>query len=606
MKSVMNSRDESEGLFYERPFRYYIKTHRRPFLIGMGALLATNVMDALPPLILKRGIDQVLEGAQLSELAITTGLFFFVIGGVALFRYGWRIFFGRFHHVVAEDLRGRIFEKFTILGPSFFQRNPVGQLMSLISNDVNSFRMAIGPGFLVLFDAFFVIAIVLPLMLSLSVSWTWKTLVLLPLIPFVINRVEKTMNERYRLQQDRFSEVSGVTQEIISGIRVIKSYGQEENQTRLFNEVSRKYEDACNSSALVDSYFQPVMEFGVASGSVLLLLYATPDVMTGAMTIGSLVAFHRYIQKMIWPMTAIGFGISFVQQGKASFERITELLRTESDIPDEGVVELDHFEKLEIQDLTFKYPHHDEEVLKRVSLTIRSGEAIGFVGAVGAGKSTLAQLMCRLYPVAENTILFNGHSIEKITQKSLRSLISLVPQESFLFSETIDQSITLGLEVMPTVEAIQESARAVELHGEIEALPFGYGSELGERGVNLSGGQKQRLTLARAIIRNSPVIILDDSLSAVDHETEKLLLERLKRSIHQRMESQQTTIIISHRLASLKLAHRIVVFDQGKIEAVGTHEELLESSPFYRRLEELQGNSSDLFSRSESKGCDCI
>lgn len=574
--------------FNKNPFKYYVRFHLKTLVIGMGALLFTNLLDALSPLLLKRGIDQLVEKRSSKELLITTLLFFVVIGGVAIFRYLWRIFFGQFHHTVAEDLRNRLFKKFTLLGPSFYQKKPIGEFMSLISNDVNNFRMAIGPGILVLMDAVMIIVIVIPLMISLSPEWTWKTLLLLPLIPIFVNKIEKSLAKHYRLQQDSFSETSGVVQEIISGIRVIKSYAQEENQTKLFNRVSKKYEKICNETALIESYFHPIMEFGVATGSVILLIVSSSDIIHSLATLGSLAAFHRYIQKMIWPMTAIGFGISYLEQGKASFQRISDLLMSEPDVVDTGENELEEFHSLEFKNLTFNYSGHQREVLKNINFKINCGETVGIVGAIGSGKSTLAQLICRLYPVKENEILINGLSIEKYKLSTLRKKIVLVPQDSFLFSDTIEENISFGLSEKPHRNEVIGASKLAQLDGEIEELPDGYDSELGERGVNLSGGQKQRMTLARALILRADLIILDDSLSAVDAETERALLVNLERNIAERKKTKKTTILISHRIASLQLAQKIIVLNQGVIEAIDTHEMLMSYCKTYQTLCHLQ------------------
>lgn len=582
------------------PFKYYIWQNRRQFGLGIFFLLATNVLDCLVPLVMKRAVDEVVAGASLPTLARTTILFVAIVLVVAGLRYLWRTYMGRFQHTVAQNLRDQIFTHLTPQGPTFYQKNPVGQLMSLISNDVNSFRMAIGPGLLVLFDAAFLIFIVVPLMISLSPSWTWQTLIFLPLLPFFIHKVEDKLNRCYRRQQDCFSEVSGAVQELVGGIRVIKSYNQEEQQLKLFDQLSKRYELACNESAKTDSYFHPLLELGVATGSVILLYLGSSAVTSGAVTLGTIVAFHRYIQKMIWPMTAIGYGISLLEQGKASFARIREFLEIPTTIPNEGTQKIDQLQSIEIRNLNFSYPDQTVPALKNISFDIRIGETLGIIGLVGSGKSTFTQLLCRLYPVEAGSILINGISIEEIELSCLRSLISLVPQESFLFSETIHDNIALGLREPPPIEQIKASAQLVDLHEEIEDFPDQYQSELGERGVNLSGGQKQRMTLARALIRKSPLVILDDSLSAVDAETEKRLISQLEKTVNQRTQRAQTTLIVTHRLASLRLAHRIVVFNQGEVEAIGLESELLEKSPTYKKIHQLQKSEPEISKHLES------
>ena len=580
----------------QHPFLFYILEHKKKVFAGIFFVFLTNILDAaLVPLLLKRGVDQIAGGSDLEQLATTCGLFALTIAGVALFRFIWRNFWGRYHHAVAEDLRRRIFAKYSTMGPSFYQSRPTGELMSLITNDINAFRMAAGPGVLVLFDALSISLIVLPVMYHFSPEWTWKTLILMPVVPLFIGKLEAAYRNLFRKQQDKFSEVSGIAQEVISGVRVIKSYSQEDNRTRIFNVKSDELREASNKVARVDSGFHPIMEFGVATGSMILLLIASDDVMTGAITIGTLVMFHRYIQKMIWPMTALGFGITLLIQGKTSFQRILEVLAADDDIPDTGTLEIDSFDSIQIKNLTFNYPGEEQPALKNINLEIKRGERIGIMGPVGSGKSTLAQVLCRLYPVASESVFYDDNPVENIKKNSLRQLISFVPQESFLFSQSVAENISLGLDSTAAVEDIRNVTKATAVDKEIREMPDSYDSMLGERGVNLSGGQKQRISMARALIRNSQLLIFDDSLSAVDAETEEKITAHLESFIEARDEHQrrkQTTLIISHRLRTLKKSDRIIVLNDGQIEASGSHAELLQSSPTYQRMCELQGEVS--------------
>lgn len=577
----------------QKPFRFYFKQHKRIFIVGIICLLFTNILDALPPYLIGMAIDQITHQAGMSEIGRTVVLILVVTVFLSLFRYLWRIFWGRFHHSVAEDLRNRIFTKLTQLGPSYYQKHPIGQLMSLITNDVNSFRMAVGPGVLIFLDALFLLMILPPLMLSLSPSWTWKTLILMPLIPILIFKIERLLNKRWRQQQDKFAEMSGAAQEIVSGIRVIKSYAQEKNQTRLFNIFSRNYEIACNQVAKTDAVFSPTLEMGVTIGGVILILVGTPEVLRGEVTVGAFFAFYQYIQRMIWPMTAVGVSLSFIQQGKASFERILNLLSSPIDIPDNGEIELKAFSTLEVRNLSFTYPGETQPSLKNISFSLKTGETLGIIGITGSGKSTLIDLLCRHYPVPPQTIFINDYPIENIRKSSLRQLFSVVPQDAFLFSRKISENIALGVHSWELKE-VQQAAALVNLDKEIEDTPMAYEAYLGERGVNLSGGQKQRLTMARALVRNSPVVILDDSLSAVDARTESYILACLKGQLGTQANQQPiTAIIVSHRLASIRLAEKVLVLNAGEMEAFGSHSELHSNSPTYRQLDALQNSEPE-------------
>ncbi|MBV2167976.1 MAG: ABC transporter ATP-binding protein/permease [Bdellovibrio sp.] len=572
------------SLLLKRPLWYYIKNNPRAFSLGMLFLVVTNALDGVYPLIMKTAIDQIEKQSPLDEIGKTCLLFLAIMSGLAITRYGWRTHFGRFHTFAAEHIRQKLFHKITSLGPNFFHKNQVGELMSLLTNDVQSFRQAIGPGLLILADGVIIIAVVLPIMITMNWEWTWKTLIFLPLVPFLIWRVMRLIHANYKAQQDRFSELTGVAQETVGGIRVIKSFAQEDNRTRLFNGVSSAFEKACNKVARIDALFMPVMEFGVTSGSVILLFIAKDDVYSGAVTIGTFVAFHRYIQKMVWPMTALGMGFSYFQKGYASFDRIKEVLNTETDIPDNGTYVIEKFESLEFKNVSYKHKGSSVYVLKDNSFSLKSGERLGIMGPVGAGKTTLQHLLSRMYPLEEGQILINGIPLEDIQQESLRKTFLLVPQEAFLFSESISDNVSFGLREKASEEEILRMTEIVDLSKEIDSLPHKYDSQLGERGVNLSGGQKQRLTIARGLIMKTPVLVLDDSLSAVDTKTEKAIEEELAKS-----HSTMSRIIVAHRLSSLKGVDKLLILKDGCVEAWGSYAEVLKVSPTFQKIVQIQG-----------------
>ena len=569
----------------QHPLWFYIRKQKVHFALGMFFLIVTNIFDGLYPLVLKKGIDQISAGANLGSLGTTALFFFAIMATLAGTRFCWRVFFGRYHTLAAEDLRNRIFRHLTAMGPQFFKQNPIGELMSLITNDVQSFRHAIGSGVLILVDGISIIFIVLPLMIWMEPTWTWKTLIFLPLVPFLIWKVTKLIFKNYKVQQTHLSELSGVSQEIVAGIRVIKSFAQEDNKLGQYNRLSSIYENACNKVAKIDALFVPVMQFGVASGTVILLFIASDDVFSGAATIGTFVAFQRYITKMVWPMTALGMGLSQFQKGMASFTRIKEVLLKKTDIPDEGQIEIKNFENIEVRNLTFQFPESSVPALKNISFSIQAGQKVGLVGPVGSGKTTLLHVLNRLYPAPRETVFVNGHEITDITQRSLHLQMAMVPQEPFLFSESVAENMQMGLEESQPDDEVRKWAQVVDIKSEVEALPHQFNSQLGERGVNLSGGQKQRLTIARGLMTRAPMIILDDSLSAVDHKTEKTIQDQLSNQL----QGRKTQLVVSHRLSAVENADQIIVLNQGQIEAIGTHQQLVEKSSTYRKMAEIQG-----------------
>jgi ATP-binding cassette subfamily B protein len=584
MQNQAKNKKTAESTFYKHPIWFYIRHNPRPFILGMTFLIITNSLDAVYPLVMKTAIDQIEGLAPMTDITKTCLIFLAIMSSLALTRYSWRTYFGKFHTYAAEHIRQKLFNHLTSLGPNFFHKNQVGELMSLLTNDVQSFRQAVGPALLVLADGFIIILVVLPIMISLNWSWTWKTLIFLPMVPLLIWRVMGLINKNYKIQQEKFSELTSLVQETIGGIRVIKGFSQEDHRIDVFNKISASFENACNKVAKVDSLFMPVMEFGVTSGSVILLFIAKEDLYTGAVTIGTFVAFHRYIQKMVWPMTALGMGFSNFQKGYASFERIKKVLLTESDIYDVGTTVISKFETLEFKNVSFKYKNCEVYALKDISFKLHAGESLGIMGPVGSGKTTLVNLLTRLYPLEEGQILVNDIPIENITLDCLRSLFLLIPQETFLFSESLKDNVTFGLSEPAHLDTILRMADVVDLTDEINALPLKFDSQLGERGVNLSGGQKQRLTIARGLIMQTPVLILDDSLSAVDTRTEKAIENELAKTT-----ATFSRIIVAHRLSSLKTVDHLLILKDGFKEAWGTYEEVLQSSPTFQKIIHFQG-----------------
>lgn len=557
----------------------------------MVFLLITDGLDAFYPLVLAHGIDQISAKVPLSELTKTVLFFAALMSILAITRYYWRTFFGHYHSAAAEDLRNRVFHHITNLSPRFFEKNPTGEIMSLMINDVQSFRQAIGHAVLILTDGLIIILLVVPMMIYLNPSWTWKTLILLPILPFAIRWITKNIFKHFAKQQDILAKLSGHAQETISGIRILKSFVQESHRLQMYNEINRDLEHESNQTQKWDALFMPLMMLGVSSGSVILLFIAGPDIFSGVATIGTLVAFQRYIAKIVWPMTALGFGMSQFQKGMASFARIKKLLLEETDVPDTGLQQMSRFEKLKFENVSFQYPSGKQPALEKINFEIQRGQLIGIIGPVGSGKSTLMSLMARLQPLAANQgqITINGQKIEDYSLQSLRSHLTLVPQVNFLFSDTIAENMSLGLPVKAPTPMLETTSEKVDLRNEIEELDFKYESELGERGINLSGGQKQRMTLARAVILNSDVLLLDDNLSAVDMKTEEKILHRLK----ELQQKGKTLIVVSHRLSALQEADQIIVLNQGRVEAIGSPHALLKTSKTYQHLATLQNEQSE-------------
>ena len=578
------SKQKSELI--QKPFWHFLKQHPRAVFLGMFFLCITNALDAFWPLLLKQGLDLLEKKSELSELARICLVFLAVMIGLSVTRYGWRRYFGEFHTYAAETLRQKIFLHLNKLSGTFYQKNSVGELMSLMTNDVQSFRQAVGPGFLIFTDGLINMALVLPIMFMLNFSWTWKTLIALPLLPFLIWKVMHLIHVTYKIQQDRFAELTGFCFETVSGIRVIKGFAREEHRAQEFTKLNENFMKATLKNASVDSLFAPVMEFGVACGSVILLFISRNEILNSTITIGTFVAFHRYIQKMVWPMTALGFGLSFFQKGTASFSRIKELLLTETDIPDLGTKNINKFESIEFKDVSFQYPGSDYMTLKNISWKISAGQSLAIVGAIGSGKSTLFHLLTRVYPLKKGQILINDHPIEEYSLESLRNTIRLVPQDPFLYSRSVEENLALKGH-LSELDELARAADQVQVLGEIESLPKKWKSELGEKGVNLSGGQKQRLTLARALVSPAQVLLFDDVLSAVDTVTEEKIEAQLLK------KSERTLFVSAHRISTLKSLSHVLVLNSGTLEYFGPWEKS-QTSPFIQSMTSLQEGKQSL------------
>lgn len=567
------------------PLWFYIFKNKRNFFVGLTFLFFTNLLDGVYPILLKEGIDHITKKSPVEDLHLATYKLFAVLLGLAITRFFWRYFFGQYHLYSAEDLRRKIFSFYIKLAPSFFQKNPIGELMSTITNDVQSFRQGIGPGVLILFDGFSLLGILLPLMFYLNVEWTLKCLIFFPLVPYLISKITKWIFDNYKIEQDYVSELSGIAQESVGGIRVIKSFVQENRRMEIYNKKSLQLEKQRVRTNTGDALFVPIMQIGVTAGTVILLFIGSADVLSGAATLGTLVAFQRYIAKISWPMTALGLGFSQLQKGWASFDRIKSIFAQKNEILPEGNITLEKIESLEFVNVSFSYPSSSELTLKNLSFKITAGERIGLIGPVGSGKSTLVQLIARIYDATAGDILINGLSIKNYTRDSLYKCMTIIPQEPFLFSQSISENILYGVvnenEIENFSAKISPTLKAVQLENEIQSLPNQSHSQLGERGVNLSGGQKQRLTIARGLILNSSFLILDDVLSAVDTQTEHAIKNEMK-------NKKGTSLIVTHRLTSIEDADRVLILNNGELEAFAPIAQLKKTSVTYKRIEALQ------------------
>lgn len=499
-------------------------------------------------------------------------------------RFLWRICFFGSAVRVAANLRERMFDHSRQLSQQYYQVNKVGNLMSLYTNDIDTIQECFGDGILMFFDA-----LVLGLM-ALYKMWRMDyKLTLLALIPalimFGIGTVMGTaMTKRWEERQQAFSDLSDFAQENFSGIAVIKAFVKELKELMAFRKLNKQNEEINVIYTKIATMLEVLVTLFVESVICVILGYGGYLVYQGRFNAGQLVEYIGYFEAIVWPIMAISMLIEKTSRGKASLNRITELLSAPIDVADRpGVQELQNPQgSVEFRHLTFRYPDGEYDVLQDISFTIHPGESVGIVGKTGAGKTALVDLLLRTYNVPDGTLFVDGKDVNTLSIHSVRAACAYVPQDNFLFSDTIAHNIGFGVDDA-SPEMIDHAASLADVRDNIVDFKDGYETVLGERGVTVSGGQKQRISIARALLKNAPILILDDSVSAVDTRTEKIILDNLKSS-----RANKTTLLIAHRISTVERLDKIIFLDDGKIEAVGPHDELYTSCPKYRRMVDLQ------------------
>jgi ATP-binding cassette, subfamily B, multidrug efflux pump len=567
-------------------FGGFMREFKRPLTGGVVALAITDLTDILPPLVIKAGIDSLEKGTTAGNLAGLAGILIGLSILQGFGRFFWRRFFLGTSHEAVFRLRGRLYDHLQTLPASFFTRTRTGDLMSRLTNDLDEVRMMMGFGILLFADALFYFLSVPFLMLWLSPRLTFFLLIPLPFIPFYVFRIGRMIHERSERVQERIADLSAKAQESIAGVRVIKGFGREQADLGLFNAISSRLVHEKLRLAKVESVFDPSLDFIIGIGIGALILIGGHMVIAGTLTIGSFIAFQTYLMKMVWPMTAVGMTSNLYQRGMASLGRCAELL---AETPEEAQK---HAESpgippkaapipqvISVRNLTFTYPKSNHPALRGVSFSLRAGQTLGIVGPIGSGKTTLLMALLRLVPPPPGSIFLDDTELLELPPHATRALFGYVPQDHFLFSESLRENILFGRDDKNNQALAADCAAVAGIAPDIEALPFGYDTFLGERGVNLSGGQKQRVSLARALAVDPAILLLDDATSAVDTDTE----ERVLHGVRSR-RSGRTTIIVSHRLVSVQHADLILLLDNGEIRESGTHQELLGLGGAYARL----------------------
>lgn len=574
--------------------RYYLRS-APVLLLGLLALLTVDYIQLMIP----RLYRLVINGVNLGEVVIdgetvafTKEVLFqhiclpmiIIVLLMVVGRFLWRVcFFGAAVRVTA-DLRERMFDHSRRLSQQYYQVNKVGNLMSLYTNDLDTIQECFGDGILMFFDA-----TVLGL-LALYKMWRMDfKLTLLALIPaaimFVIGTIMgTTMTKRWEERQQAFSDLSDFAQENFSGIAVIKAFVKEFKELTAFRKLNRENEEINVTYTKIATLLEVLVTLFVESVICVILGYGGWLVYRGQFNAGQLVEYIGYFEAIVWPIMAVSMLIEKTSRGKASLNRITELLDASIDVADRADVHELAAPKggIEFRHLTFRYPDGEYDVLRDISFTVAPGESVGIVGKTGAGKTALVDLLLRTYNVADGTLFIDGQDVNSLSIHSVRNACAYVPQDNFLFSDTIAHNIGFGVDDA-TQEEIDRAAALADVRDNIVDFKDGYETVLGERGVTVSGGQKQRISIARALLKDAPILVLDDSVSAVDTRTEKIILDNLKTT-----RADKTTLLIAHRISTVEGLDKIVFLEDGRVEAVGPHDELYAACAEYRRMVDLQ------------------
>jgi ATP-binding cassette subfamily B multidrug efflux pump len=568
-----------------RKLGWFFKEHRRRYMIALSLLMVLNFIEVTPPKLVGNAIDQMNRGTMtLGGLLETVGIYgtLAVIMYVCGVTWMYQLFGGGL--LLQRTLRSRLMRHFLRMTPTFFEKNRTGDLMARATNDLNAVSQTAGFGILTLVDSTTFSATIL-LTMGTLISWklTLVSLVPLPIIAFVMTKYGKVVHQRFMLAQDAFGDMNDRVLETISGIRVVRAYVQEHAEERRFAETTEDVYRKNISVARIDALFEPTIKLLVGLTYLIGLGYGAYMVFRSEITLGELTSFNVYLGMLIWPMLAIGELINVMQRGNASLDRVTETLAYEPD-----VLESNEFnpvgmpQTIEYDHVTFRYPLSVDDNLREITLTVRRGETLGIVGRTGSGKSTLIKQILREYPMGHGTLRISDVPIEQIALAQLHGWLGYVPQESTLFSRTVEENVRFGAPEVSDEEVLR-SLEMAAFSKDIAALPNGLQTLVGEKGVSLSGGQKQRIALARALVINPEILILDDAMSAVDARTEAHIVDEIRRE-----RSGRTTFIATHRLSAVEHADWIVVLDDGRIVEQGTHAELLRLGGWYLEQYERQ------------------
>lgn len=560
---------------------WFFKQEKKAYISGIVILMFVALLQLVPPKVIGIIADHINNGT-LTKSVLFEWMGILAAAGLGMYglRFFWRIMIFGSAVKLSKLLRNLLYQHFTNMSPSFYQKRRIGDLMAHATNDLQAIQQTAGAGVLTLVDSLSTGGFVI-LAMAFTISWKLTLICLIPM-PFMAMLTSwfgTMLHRTFHKAQEAFSDLNDKTQESITGIKVIKTFGQEGEDIEAFRKQSEDVVQKNIVVAKIDSLYDPTISIIVGISFFLSITFGSKYVMAGELTIGELIAFTTYLGLLIWPMLAFGWLFNIVERGRASYDRVSKLLREKVDISDrENALDVVPSGDIHYNISAFSYPGEKNPTLKDISCLLNRGETLGIVGKTGAGKTTFLKLLIREFEGYQGEIVFGGNLIQDYKHEKLRQAIGYVPQDHFLFSATVAENIAFA-NPTASIEEIYEAAKLASIHEDILQFTDGYRTIVGERGVSLSGGQKQRISIARALLMNPEVLVLDDSLSAVDAKTEEAILSSLREN-----REGKTTIITSHRLSAIQHANIILVLDEGKVIEKGTHLELMETDGWYKEM----------------------